>query len=190
VAGILSVGGASGRLALVAIVVAVAAAAAIAVGCSECPRPINPVALRWLSRDCNVGERGRAEAELRLEGARAESTLIWAFQRGPSAELLDEVGAEATSEYDEVAEALNAGRSYGLSAAEITSIRSVTRAENVRSAREEFDRGYRAAALAGLGVLALPRGVALLRSLAADSNSADRMIAVRALQAASQPAQP
>lgn len=189
-AGLVS-GGTPGRLALVAaVIVAIAAAAVIAVGCSECPRPLDPAALRWLNRDCNVGERARAEAALRSAGERAESTLIWAFGHGPSAERLDEIAGAAGSEYDEVAEALNAGLTYGLSAAEIASIRAVTRAEYVRSARDEFDRGYRAAALAGLGVLALPRGLALLRSLSADPNSPDRVIAVRALHVASRPAQP
>lgn len=165
-------------------------AAAIAISCADRPGPLDPVALRWLGRDCSVGERGHVEAELRSAGEHAETTLLWAFRHGPPSERLDEIAVAAGNEYDEIAEALNAGLTYGLSAAEIASIRAVPRAGHVQDARDEFDRDYRAAALAGLGVLALPRGVALLRTVANDQNSRDSAIAILALKVAGQPAHP
>jgi hypothetical protein len=160
--------------------VLVGAAAAI-VGCHAQP---NPVALRWLSQDCTVGERGRLETQLRHEGLPAESTLITAFERGPGTELLDEVAAEAGSEYDEIASALAAGRTYGLSGAELASIRASSREVEVRRAREEFERSYKASALSGLAVISLTRGKEVLRRVAADPNSPNRAIARVALQRA------
>lgn len=183
---LVSGGGAWNRFVMIALAIAVVIAAVFFAG----RRPPNAVALRWLTRDCTVGDRPRVERELRHEGARAEGTLIRAFEQGPSGELLDEAAVEAGSEYDEMAQALSAGLTYGLSGTEIDSIRAISRVEHVQSAREQFDRNYRAAALAGLGVLALPRGMTLLQRVAADPRSPDQTIARLALQATRQAGQP
>jgi hypothetical protein len=187
VGGLVSSAGASGRLLLIAAVVA-AVIAAVYFACLR--PPPNEVALQWLTRDCTVGERVRVEAELRRQGAPAERTLLQAFARGPSAELLDEVAAEAGNEYDEVAQALSAGLTYGLNGSQVDSIRAISREEHVRGTREDFDRNYRAAALTGLGVLALPRGLSLLQRLAADTRSPNRATARLALEAARRSGQP
>jgi hypothetical protein len=146
-----------------------------------CQHPPNQVALRWLDQDCDVGEEGRLDLELRQQGASAESTLIRAFEHGPDGAILDEVADEAGNQYDEVAAALAAGRTYGLSAAEIAEIGAISKAAHVQRERERFARQYRGAALSGLGVLALPRGIDILRSVAADQQSDERVIAGVAL---------
>jgi len=166
--------------------VVVGATAAI-VGCHA---SADPIALRWLSQDCTAGERARLETELRNEGRPAESTLIVAFERGPSNSLLDEVAADAGSEYDEIESALAAGRTYGLSVAELAAIRAVSRDDHVLRAREEFTRSYKAAALSGLAVVARTRGNELLRRVAADPTSPDRAIARVSLRRAGLPTSP
>jgi hypothetical protein len=169
------------RLGGVSLKLVVAASVAVLVGCQS---PANRVALSWLAQDCTVDGQGRLDAELRQQGSSAEPTLIRAFERGPEPAILDEVAAEAGSRYDEVASALAAGQAYGLTADEVASIRGISRADHVRRARESFERSYRAAALTGLGVLSLARGLDLLRRVAADPQSPNRAIAELALRRA------
>lgn len=173
-------GHAAGRLVLVLAATAMPGAAAAS----------DPVALQWLDQDCSVGERGDLTTELQAGGRRTENALIDAFERGPTVEALDELAVEAGRQYDEVASALAAGRTYGLSDAEIASIRAISRQEHVRIVLGEFNRGYRAAALSGLGVLARRRGLRLLRRVAAEPNSPDRGAALVALRDAGQPTPP
>ena len=147
------------------------------------------IAKRWLARSCTVGASASLEAELRAAGARAERDLLDAYSNG-SGSLADEVAAEAGREYEEVIAALDAGRSYGLSPAEVTLIRSESEQVHMREARNEFDRAYRRAALSGLGILARPEGIALLRRIATNPASVDRETAVAVLQRAGLPVTP
>jgi hypothetical protein len=141
---------------------------------------------RWLEQSCGSGEAHALDAELRAAGARAEKDLIDAYRNGPG-RLGDEMAAEAGRQHDEVIAALDAGRSYGLSAAEIAAVRSETREAHVREARDEYEQAYRRAALSGLAVVGRPEGLTLLRSVAADRSSPDRETAMVVLQQAARP---
>jgi len=176
----MNLGGTSVRLVVVAAVVAF-------VGCQA---PPNPVALRWLEQDCTVGGRDRLDKELRQQGTNAEPTLIGAFERGPDDAVLDDVAREAGIQWDQVASALAAGRRYGLSTADAAELGTISRAAHVRRARDRFARDYRAAALSGLGVLSLPRGIGVLRRIAADTQSPDHAIAGAVLRRVGLPTAP
>jgi len=147
------------------------------------------IAQRWLERSCGVGEAHALDADLRAAGARAETDLIDAYLTGPG-RLGDEVADEAGRQYDEVIAALDAGRSYGLSADEIAAVRSESRQAHVRDARGEYERAYRRAALSGLAVVGRREGLALLRRVAADPSSSDRETAMMALRRAGPPTPP
>lgn len=172
------------RLPYVAVQAALAASIAAALGCSTSS---DPVAMRWLDQNCAAGEGDRAETELRSEGPRAEATLIWAYEHGPARDAIDDDATEAALRYGEIVAALGAGRFHGLSRAAVGSVRAISRPEYVRRARSIFERSYRADALSGLGVLGLPRGMELLRHIAADPRSPDHETAVEVLRGASPP---
>jgi hypothetical protein len=104
--------------------------------------------------------------------------------------LADEVANEAGREYDEVIDALDHNRTYGLTPSEIDAIRRETRPVHVRNAQDEFDDAYRRAALTGLAVIGRPQDVAFLRGIALDASSADSDKAVSALQYAGIPVTP
>jgi hypothetical protein len=138
------------------------------------------IAQRWLEKSCTKGATRSLEAELRAAGSHAERDLIAAYWHG-SGTLGDEAAAEAGIQYDEVIAALNAGSTYGLSASEIAAFRADSKPVHIRQARDEYDSAYRRAALSGLGLLALPDGIAVLRSVARDPFSVDRDAAKQVL---------
>jgi len=159
---------------------------AAGIGCS---RTTDPAAARWLRQGCAMGEPRVPETDLRMGGDSAAGELLRAYHDGPG-RLADEIANEAGREYDEVIDALDHNRTYGLTASEIDAIRRETRAVHVRDARDDFEDAYRGAALAGLAVIGRPQDVALLRSIASTAGSADRDKAVSALRQAGIPVTP
>lgn len=123
----------------------------------------DPVAVRWLVHDCTVGEPGKLASELRAAGERAERTLIEAFKKGPRESAIDEVAAEAGLQYDEIIEALDAGRTYGLDQQEVAAFRAISRDEFIRGEVEHFRISFKSVAASGLTVIALPAGLKLVR---------------------------
>jgi hypothetical protein len=142
----------------------------------------NPVAMRWLTESCGVGEPNDSATELRNEGRKAQKTLILAFTGGPSQEDIDDVVAEADREYEDSRIALNTGRAEGFSNAAIDAMRAITKEDEIRDAREDFIAAYKSAAASGLAILALDKGIKLLRRVARDDHNPDQAIAAAALE--------
>src|SRR5262249_41275571 len=143
-----------------------------------------PVATRWLLSSCTVGD-ARVDAELRSAGAPAADTLLRAYRNG-SGRLADDVETNAGKEYDRIIDALDHGRTYGLSPAEVSDVRRETRAVHMRHARDLFDASYREAALTGLAVIGRPQDVAFIQRIARQP-SADAEAAASALDYAGLP---
>src|SRR5262245_27886928 len=114
----------------------VAAGLTVALIClaQACAAQADPVATRWLLSSCTVGD-ARVDAELRSAGASAADTLLRAYRNG-SGRLADDVETNAGKEYDRIIDALDHGRTYGLSPAEVSDIRRETRAVHMRHARD------------------------------------------------------
>jgi hypothetical protein len=159
----------------------VVAFAAIALPADAVYHP-NPVAIRWLTESCGVGEPTDSATELRNQGSAAQKTLILAFTNGPSQEDVDEVVAEAALEWEETRIALNEGRATGFSGAAIDAMRAITKEDEIRDAREDFIAAYKSAAASGLAILALDKGIKLLRRVARDQTHPDQAIAAAALE--------
>jgi hypothetical protein len=142
-----------------------------AVWLSGCPwrRPLNAdesrVLREWLETTCALGQEARLRAELLSHAAALEPHLLAAFRDGPPAALLAQAESVAGARYD----ALSAYR-----ARHRRPTPPPARPEFVARARAQFDRGYRAAALGGLGVIGSRDGVNLLKKLAGDKSSPDR----------------
>ncbi len=147
------------------------------------------VATRWLRASCGSGETADSDVELRAAGDSAADALRRAYSGG-SGHLADEAAIEAGKHYDQVIDALDHGRTYGLSTSEVDAIRRETKPVHVRRARDDFEDSYRSAALTGLAVIGRPRDLTMLRGIALDTSSDYRDAAASALEYAGIPVTP
>jgi hypothetical protein len=188
---------------------AVGLVAVCALACSAChhknpvvtpqptvtPHPVvtpNAVVMQWMRQDCRAREEEPLEPKLKAGGEAAEQALLRYYDEGSEASTRSEVEAAAGRDFDVIMGALNAQppRTYGLSRDEVASIRAQSRPEYILEALEDFNDGFRVAALDGLAVVGRPEGVALLRRIAADHDSPDREAAIAALKSSGIPVTP
>lgn len=138
----------------------------------------------WLAQDCSVDEGDALETRLTRGGGAVESALIAAFEHGAPPEKRQVIAGAAGRQYDQTITALNASRSYSLSASEQQAIRDLTREAFVSRSVDAGDRRYRSAALRGLAIVSRPNGLALVRRVASDAHSPFRQLAIAALASA------
>ena len=136
------------------------------------------LAAQWLARDCTVTDQDLFEKGIRDRGEALEPMFIQAFSNGPASAEIDELAASIDVVYKRRQERIRSGQGYKEAAGESLSLVNET-----QLAENNFDFGYRAAALNGLRIIGRPAGRQLLQRLAAqDSASPFRYLATLYLQ--------
>jgi hypothetical protein len=141
----------------------------------------------WLLKACDVAEQDRLSAILRNFKTQFEAFFMDALDKGPDAQQLNEAEAAASKVFELRQEKLRTGKGLGLNQAQIQAARMVSREQYLARAKDDFVISYKARAVGGLGVVAGDKGVAVLRALAADSNSPLQISAEQALLQLTQP---
>lgn len=146
---------------------------------------LSPDSLRtgqfWLRQDCAVGERGQVIDVFNRSKADFEQFFLDALKNGPPADLLAQVDSASARLFDLRQAALRSGKTFGLSPANLESVRQTTKDQYVARERARFVKHYKSQAVSGLAVVAGAQGKAALRALAADPRSPLQEIARESL---------
>lgn len=137
------------------------------------------LAAHWLARDCTVTDQAALETEIRDAGEALEPLFLQAFANGPPQREMDALLASIDRIYSRRQQRVRAGKAYQ----EPGMANSLSLPDERQQAKNNFDHGYRAAALNALRIIGRSKGVELLRRLAAqDSASPFQYLARLALQ--------
>jgi len=139
------------------------------------------LAAQWLARNCTLTERAKLEPQIQERGAALESRFIEAFSRGPQSSDLRALRAIVRSTYERQQDRLKNGETFGLSSEDVAALKKESEAEEQQQEADDFDIGYRAAALNALAVIGRPAGEQLLTRIANDKTSPFQGIAQRTL---------
>lgn len=170
---------------------AVVAIAAL-LGLRQCHqiRSADQVYAEWMNRSCAVGERGELERELRRHGPRLEHRLEEAFLRGPSEAEKTQWRQVARREWEEMAAAIDAGKTHGLTRQEISRLRAADPEGFSEAALDDYIEGYRSAALAALGIIGTERATQFLGRIRSDPQQRDHWDAAQLALARTKQAAP
>jgi|SRR5579864_1860856 len=127
----------------------------------------------WLMTDCEVGQEGRARAELVQVGTQAVPMLITAAQNGPNASFITRRQTDLSAAYDSVQQVLAEGGPDGLDPTDIAAVQVQSRQDFIAQDLNAFVVSYRIRALQGLGVVGGSTAIQTLQQFASDSSSPD-----------------
>lgn len=122
----------------------------------------------WMNTTCTAGEKGELQKRLRRYGSRLEPRLEEAFLRGPSEIEKARWQQTAKRDWQRMAAAIDAGKTYGLNPQEILRLRSQGEESFVKTTLEDYTEGYRSAAIAGLGIISTEPALQFLRRVGGD----------------------
>jgi hypothetical protein len=140
------------------------------------------VAILWLTRFCDTGDNGGAEAALAQAGESAAPILIQAAQVGPSADYVAGLIQQYGNEYDiTTAFILTYGPEIGMSTSDVEAETAITRDQYISDQVSRAVFSYQVKALVGLGIIGGQAALQVLQSIANNNSSPLQPIAQQVL---------
>lgn len=125
------------------------------------------LAAQWLARDCTVTDQVLFEKSIRDRGEALEPVFIDAFTNGPPQTEVDQLLSGIDAVYKRRQERISGGdQQYRALTGDLLSL-----ADEKQQAKDNYDHGYRAAALNGLRITGRPAGRQLLLRLSAQEQA-------------------
>jgi len=124
------------------------------------------LAAQWLARDCTVTDQVLTEQRIRNRGEVLEPVFIAAFTNGPPQTEVERLLSRMDVVYRRRQERISTEPQYRALAGDLLSL-----ADEKQQAKDNYDHGYRAAALNGLRIIGRPAGRQLLQRISAGEQS-------------------